>query len=177
VGEPTSPEDLERLQRMIGAGAEQLLGFYARHDGFVLYRDTHSLNFGPASIQAAGLELYRVAEMENHTPIVRDSFDDFVGEDDVNELKSAVAIGESPHSGNYFVFTTKGPKSGSIFFLDHDDWQDDPFAESFDEFLAMICTSPAELLSKKLGCTARYSDGQTTTQWIPREYVPDVERK
>jgi hypothetical protein len=95
-------------------------------------------------------------------------------EADTNHLKTAIAIGESPHSGNYFVMPVEGPHTGKVFFVDHDDWRDDPIAESFDQFLTLVSTSPASLLSETLGCIARYSDGHTDTQWIPLEFLHNV---
>jgi hypothetical protein len=68
--------------------------------------------------------------------------------------------------------TVEGKDTGKVFYINHDDWRDQPFAESFDEFLAHISDSPATLLSEELGCYARYSEGQTDTQWIPIAYTP-----
>lgn len=161
---PASAGDLAHLRQLIPVGAEQLAAFYALHDGCVLYRDTLS--------PAAGVELFRISDMEEQTSSLRRWLDGLEDEYDTNHLKTAIAIGESPHSGNYFAMPAKGPQIGKVFFFDHDDWREEPFAESFDEFLALVSSSPAALLSKTLGCTARYCDGSSNTQWIPTEYLP-----
>jgi hypothetical protein len=166
VRSPASPSDLAKLNQLVPDGAKELLAFYARHDGFVLYRDTLS--------DTAGVELYRVADMETNTKSMREWLEMLDDENDTNALKTAIAIGESPQSGNYFAMPVKGRQIGKVFFVDHDDWRDEPFADSFDQFLAEVSTSPAELLSDRLGCTARYSDGDTDTQWIPLEYLSGI---
>jgi hypothetical protein len=161
---PAPAADLAHLRQLIPAGAEQLATFYALHDGFVLYRDTLS--------PTAGIELFRIADMEEQTSSLRQWLDGLEDEYDTNHLKTAIAIGEPPHSGNYFAMPTRGPQIGKVFFFDHDDWREEPIAESFDEFLSLLSSSPADLLSKTLGCTTRYFDGSSNTQWIPTEYLP-----
>jgi hypothetical protein len=174
VRPPATAADLASLGRLIPAGAEQILAFYAVHDGFILYRDTRILKMGAYSIQAAGVELYRVEEMERNTTQMRKSLATLPDKQDTNGLKTSVAIGGSPHSGNYFAMTVRGPQAGKVFFVDHDDWRQEAFADSFEQFLELICTSPALLLAKTLGCTARYSDGETNSQWIPIEYLENA---
>ncbi len=161
---PASAANLQYLHSLFPKGADQLTAFYAIHEGFVLYGDTLS--------DASGIELFEIADMEEQTDSMRGWLEMLEDEEDDNRLKSAIAIGESPHSGNYFAIPVEGPHLGKVFFVDHDDWDPQPFAETFDEFLALICEAPAKLLSEILGCTARYSDGHTDTQWIPLEYLP-----
>lgn len=166
VRPPALPADLALLRQLIPAGADELLAFYARHDGFVLYRDTLS--------ETAGVELFRVRDMERQTGCLRTWLERLDDGSDINRLKTAIAIGESPHSGNYFAMTVKGRQTGKVFFVDHDDWREEPIANSFDEFLTLVSTSPVTLLSKTLNCIARYSDGHTDSQWIPMEFIPDL---
>ena len=73
--------------------------------------------------------------------------------------------------------TVEGPQTGKVFFVDHDDWREESFADSFDQFLTLVSTAPATLLSETLGCIARYSDGHSDSQWIPIEFLPNVSRE
>jgi hypothetical protein len=73
---------------------------------------------------------------------------------------------EIPQSANYFVID----RAGQVFYADHDDFSTKPIALSFDRFLKMIVDDPPGFLYRR-GCFTRYSDGATSTQWIPREYV------
>ena len=93
--------------------------------------------------------------------------------DDPNGLLRGTAFGVVCHSANYFTFHTAGPHAGTVFYVDHDDWQDKPIAKTFTDFLALILRDPADFLFN-VGCYTRYSDGKTDTQWIPKEYVPDA---
>jgi hypothetical protein len=165
---PASASDLSKLEAMIPSGAEQLLAFYKIHDGVILYKDTVD--------DAEGVELFAVENMEEGTNELREWLDTIEEEDDGNKLKSAIAIGQVPHSGNYFAMPVEGLGVGKVFYVDHDDWSEEPFANSFDEFVDRITTSPAKLLAEDLGCYARYSDGKTEIQWIPEEYFPDVSK-
>ena len=168
VSEPASASALSKLAQMIPIGSEQLLAFYKSHDGLVLYKDTIG--------DAEGVELFSVAGMDGGTNELRQWLDPLEEEDDNNKLKSAIAIGQVPHSGNYFAMPVEGPGVGKVFYVDHDDWREEPFAETFDELVDQIASSPAKLLSEVLGCYARYSDGKTNIQWIPGEFISDVSK-
>ncbi len=88
-------------------------------------------------------------------------------------IPDSLAFAEIPHSANYFTVKTTGPDFGKIFYADHDDFSDDPFANSFGEFLARIVADPAQFLYD-VGCYTRYLDGKSSTQWIPRHYFADA---
>ena len=165
---PASASTLSKLKRMIPTGSDQLLKFYASHDGLILYKDTIG--------DAEGVQLLAVENMDEGTNELREWLDTVEEADDHNKLKTAIAIGQVPHSGNYFAMPVEGPNVGKVFYVDHDDWREEPFSESFDEFVSRIADSPAKLLSEDLGCYARYSDGETEIQWIPEEYFPDVSK-
>ena len=168
LSKPASANALSKLKRMIPVGSDQLLTFYVHHDGLILYKDTIG--------DAEGVQLFAVEEMDAGTNELREWLDMLEDEDDHNKLKSAIAIGQVPHSGNYCAMPVEGPGVGKIFYVDHDDWREEAFSESFDEFLSRIADSPAKLLSEDLGCYARYSDGQTEIQWIPEEYFSDISK-
>lgn len=168
VAAPASAKSSSKLKQMIPVGSDQLLKFYASHDGLILYKDTIG--------DAEGVQLFAIEEMEEGTNELREWLDMFDDADDRNKLKSAIAIGQVPHSGNYFAMPVEGERVGKVFYVDHDDWREEPFSESFDEFVIRIADSPAKLLSEDLGCYARYSDGETEVQWIPQAYFPDVSK-
>lgn len=162
---PASATALARLEKLVPRGSQQLLAFYAQHDGCVLFKDRRS--------ETAGIELFRISRMKSATASMYDWLDMLDEEEDTNRLKSAIAIGEVPQSGNYFAMPVEGRQTGKVFYVDHDDWRDEPLARSFNAFLGLLTQSPAQLL-EDLGCYARYSDGKTETQWIPVEYLRDV---
>jgi len=165
---PASNDAVAKIQEMLGSHASQLLPFFRKHDGFVLYRDTLS--------DAAGIELLPVAEWQLASDGMRDLLEYLADdpESDPDHIYTGVAIGEVPHSGNYFVVPIEGPSAGKVFYANHDGWYESPFAENFDEFLAHVTREPARLLAEEVGCYTRYSDGKTDTQWIPEEYFDDV---
>ncbi len=84
-------------------------------------------------------------------------------------VSDALVLAEIPESANYFTVKTDGPDTGMVFYVDHDDFSEDPFATSLDEFLDRISSNPANFLYD-VGCNTRYSDGKTSTQWIPKNY-------
>ena len=83
-----------------------------------------------------------------------------------------VVFGEIPHSANYLVLQPDGNQAGKVFYADHDDFKTEAMAPSFEDLLTMIVDDPPGFLYQ-CGCFTRYSDGKTTIQWIPKEYVPD----
>jgi len=168
VPDAASTSDLSKLKQMIAVGSEELLEFYGEHNGLILYKDTIG--------NAEGVELFAVENMADGTAELRSWLDMGGGAADYNNLKTAIAIGQVPHSGNYFAMPVEGPGVGKVYYVDHDDWREDPYAKSFNEFVIRITSSPAKLLSEDLGCYARYSDGTTNIQWIPIEYLPDISK-
>jgi hypothetical protein len=160
---------LANLRRTIPTGSEPLIAFYRKHNGCVLYRDTLSA--------AAGIELFAIENMAAQTEEMYEWLQSLDDEADINHLRTAVAIGHVPESGNFFAVPIEGEKAGMVFYVDHDDWREEPFANSFDEFMDRITISPAKLLSEDLGCCTRYSDGETDTQWIPIEYFGDIDAR
>jgi hypothetical protein len=138
---------------------------YAQHDGCLLYCDTLS--------ETVGVELFSIAEMRAQTAEMYQWLKTLDEGADTNRLKTSIAIGQAPQSGNFFAVPVQGASVGMVFYVDHDDWREEPFAKTFEQFLSQVSTSPVKLLSETLGCYARYSDGSSDTQWIPLEYIPD----
>jgi hypothetical protein len=162
---PATPEDLAYLRRILPLPSDQVAKFYMKHDGCLLYCDTLS--------ETAGIEIYRIAEIPTRTVEMYEWLTNLESAADSNRLKTSIAIGEAPQSGNHFAMPVEGAKAGCVFYIDHDDWREEPFAATFDQFLERISTSPVRLLAEDLGFYARYSDGQSDKQWIPIEYTAD----
>jgi hypothetical protein len=100
-----------------------------------------------------------------------ESLSGFVAGEDPDQILNGVPFAHVPHSGNYFVMPVSGPNAGKVFYADHDGGYESAFAQGFNDFVFRITTDPASLLSDELGCYTRYSDGKTSTQWIPKELV------
>jgi len=152
-----------------GAGADQFVEFYRRHDGVRLFAKLHS--------DDAGIAFFPLSDWEAATDELRKGW--------LSDLESETAFpaasgewwvfGESPRSGNVFVWFTTGPNAGSIFYFDHDDFraQGEPMAADLSDFLGQIVRDPAEFLHR-IGCFLRFMDPNTYVELIPSEYVPDV---
>ena len=137
---------------------------YAAHNGFVLYQDELS--------EAAGVEVFPIAEWDQAGDDLREwlTIADLTPENDPDHILTSVVFATAPRSGNYFVVAVEGPSAGMIFYVNHDGWYESPFADDFADFITRVTSDPARLLSTELGCYARYSDGKTSTQWIPVSY-------
>ena len=166
---PTDPSNRILIQELLGAHSAQALAFYERHDGGVLYLQRD---------EAAGIAVLPVADWKEATEDMR-RMCEFLSEDpaaDPDHILSGIAFGAVPGSGNYFVMPIEGPTAGKIFYADHDGWYESAFSDDFNGFLAEVTRNPAQLLSEKLGCYTRYSDGMTDTQWIPTEFFEDISK-
>ena len=85
-------------------------------------------------------------------------------------FSSGVVVGQIPHSANYFVIGTTGEDSGKIFYMDHDDFVEEPIANDAESLIDGFLADTAQFLFDR-GCYTRYSDGKTNRQWIPKHYV------
>jgi hypothetical protein len=163
---PASPVELSQLKEQLGACSTDLANCYVRHNGFVLYRDTLS--------DTAGVEVLPVRgwakATERWQQQVQDRMDDEQDEQ-LAPLLSCMVFGLVPRSGNFFTIQTSGPESGHIFCTDHETMALEQFAPDFGKFVVRIISNPVRLLAKELGCFARYSDGVSSTQWIPEEAI------
>lgn len=154
---------------------KSLVTFYQSHNGATLYVDTRK-NW--AGFTTRGIYLAPVGEW----PGLGSHASEWLGslsEDEKNELvpawtNNAVVFAEVPNSGNYFILGVEGEHHGKIFYFDHDGFEFEFFAQSFEEFLQKITSDPAKML-QDLGCYARYGDGRTSIQWIPEEYLSGMQ--
>ena len=160
------PADLTAVQLIreyLGPDADRFVELYSEHDGLTLYRDHKG--------DAEGLRLYTAEDWEPRTQEMKDGFSamGFAPDECPSGVLDSLAFGEIPHSGNYFSVKVSGPDRGSIFYADHDDFTDTAFAKTLEEFLTRIVDDPAQFLYD-VGCYTRYSDGKSSTQWIPKQF-------
>lgn len=165
--EPATADDLQQLRDWLGSHADQFIQLYSLHNGLTLYEDTVG--------DAEGVCLYPIEDWQDQTEDMKSQFEEMGLEPDEQPtgVNNALAFAEIPHSGNYFTVKISGPDTGKIYYADHDDFDDEPFAESLADFVARIVADPPQFLYD-VGCYTRYSDGKTSTQWIPKEFVANA---
>lgn len=167
LGRPATAEALAQLESQLGSAGTVIRDLYAIHDGMTLYRDTKS--------DAAGFELFQIADLPMQTREMRESMEAMGMELDEMPgwFSSGVVVGQIPHSANYFVIGTTDDESGQIFYLDHDDFIEEPIAENMESLMASLLADPAQFLYDR-GCYTRYADGKTDRQWIPKQYLNEA---
>lgn len=167
LGKPASTEALAQLDSQLGDAGVVIRDLFAKHDGMTLFCDTKS--------DAAGFELFPIADWASQTAEMRESME-AMGLDS-GEMSgwftSGVVVGQIPHSANYFVIGTTGDDAGKIFYMDHDEFVEEPIAEDAACLIDAVVADPAQFLYDR-GCYTRYSDGKTNRQWIPKQYVMEA---
>lgn len=168
VGQPGSAKVMASVTPLC-SDVPGLKHFVEHHDGVLLYRDTKS--------DAAGIAFHGAQDWPSRTEEMRESMAAMGFEEGgmPDWFHRGLVFGEIPHSGNYFVIQLRGADAGRVYYCDHDDFRTEPLAESFEDFLALVVTTPAEFMYQ-CGCYTRYSDGKSDIQWIPKEYVADYRR-
>lgn len=164
LGKPATPEALAHLDSQLGDASVMIRQLYAMYDGLTLYCDTKS--------DAAGFELFQIADWPMRTAEMQEAVEAMGLDPDEMPgwYSSGVVVGQIPHSGNYFVVGRTDDESGKLFYMDHDDFIEEPIAENAESLIAALLADPAQFLYDR-GCYTRYSDGTTNQQWIPKEYV------
>jgi hypothetical protein len=157
---PASSGDLKVLRSMLGKHAPQFEAFYSKHDGFQLYKDPHA--------DMTGIEAIEIKDWKKATEFMRRMVGEVPPDDDPAQVLSGVAFATALQSNNFFVMTVTGPMAGKIFYANHEDWNQNVFAESFARFLDRVIEEPISLFSS-LGGSMRYSDGAGCKQWIATE--------
>lgn len=162
--EPATPAELEKLQSWLGRQSEPFVNLYSHHNGLTLYEDSIG--------DAVGLWLYPLGIWHEQSENMKSQFEamGIAPEEFPTGVLDTLAFGEIPHSANFFTVRMQGPSAGQIFYVDHDDFTDEPIAKSLDEFLNRIVVDPAQFLYD-VGCYTRYADGKTKRQWIPKQYI------
>ncbi len=175
---PASAEALAEIESLLGEAGEPFKQLYGYHNGMVLYCDSQPTKAPflgerqkESVFYAAGVQFYPVEEWPARSEDMRDQMG-WLEDSMPSWLKEGVAFGEIPHSANFFVVGV-GEDADKIFYADHDDFRESPIAENLGELLDRIRTDPAAFLYER-GCYTRYSDGNTDTQWLPKEYVSNV---
>jgi hypothetical protein len=171
------PADVTALGRIPDVpGADAARRFYGSHDGGLLYTAKGSMvdQGGPEE----GIEIFPLHEWAARTQETVDFWNDSEYADD--EMPYArndfIAIAHSRGASTYIHWVVRGPNVGNVYW-----WAttippgaaDPPLANSFEEFIDIICTKPVYFLNDLLYCYTRFSDGKTDTQWIPKRYIAD----
>jgi hypothetical protein len=172
INPPAETQALAVIDRLLNHVGASFGDFYGKHDGLVMYEDTNDTQWSGGRYRVAGLAFFCLADWQSKSDQMRKDLIDmgYEEEDMPSWFAKGVAFAEIPGSGNYFVVQGPGEDEGKIFYADHDAFDSDPVALSFEEFLSYIIANPADFLYQ-FGCYTRYSDGNSKTQWIPKEYV------
>jgi hypothetical protein len=70
------------------------------------------------------------------------------------------------------MMPTKGDESGKVFLFDHDGFEFVEMGADLGAFVEKITTVNDDLMQSIPGHT-RYSDGESETQWLAKEYLYD----
>ena len=165
------------LKMHLAATFESMRSFYKKHDGVLMYVDSQLTIWSGGKFHDAGIAFFPVREWRRQTKRMREllSWSGW-GEESLSDwMRHGIVFGEIPHSSNYLVMQTVGADAGKVFYSEHEEHETDVLAISFDELLGKIIESPAEFLDR-IGDFARYSDGKTDIQWIPKRYVADTQK-
>lgn len=172
INSPADSMALSTIDLLLGASANAIKQFYAKHDGVLMYEDSQLKRWSAGTYRAAGIKFFRVNEWREESEEMRRSLVSMGwDEKDMPDwLRQGIAFGEIPQSANYFVIYPSSGSAAKVYYADHDDFQPNAIADSFEEFLRGILDDPADFLYR-MGCYTVYSDGKTNIEWIPRHYV------
>jgi hypothetical protein len=166
---PLDDQALARLVGQLGDDLDQVPAFYRRWGSAHLYCDSRS-----------SASAFYIAPPE-HWPGLHQDFMDWVDNLEPDEaaeyvppwVADAVTFAAVPRSGNYYLLALSGEQRGRVFEFEHDGFEFIEVSPDFASFIAHLCTVDAALIRTIRGHT-RYSDGQTTTQWLAEEYLFDT---
>lgn len=154
---PATPSAIQELRQLTVEAGEEIERFYSLHDGGILFAEDRG--------EECGFEFYSVSAFASELAGLKEFFDP---EDEWPEYWWDVVAFAGPYmSADRFGLRVKGPDAGRVYFLQHDDFREDPIADSYDSFLALIAEDPAKLMFE-CGCYTRYARGG-----IPIVFVPD----
>jgi hypothetical protein len=83
-------------------------------------------------------------------------------------IDDALVIGEEPHTGNYFLVPTKGPKAGSVYLFDHDGFEFSQEASTLIKFVEKML-DPSNRDLSMIATHMRFAEGDRMVQWWIRE--------
>lgn len=171
---PADAAALDRIPNVPGADAAR--SFYRSHDGGLLYtaRGLMAAHGGPDE----GIELFPLHEWDARTQETIDFWNESEYADDEMPYgrRDFVAMAHARGASTYIHWVVRGPNAGKVYW-----WattmppevNDPPLANSFEEFIDIVCTNPVHFLNDLLFCYTRFSDSKTDTQWIPKRYIAD----
>lgn len=200
VGKPASASALKQLNARLGEIAAAPAAFYAEVNGALLMRDSPDIGSpaqpGPRVDTdalttylnsawsdevpgAAGFALYPIEQWEDSTESLLAWYEALLeGDPDYDPekgeyawLKHATSIGQVIHSADHFVLVSSGPYAGKVLFTDHETLEADVFADSFDEFIGLICGDTSWFLQRVLS-DWRFFD-ESGEQWVPEAWMEE----
>ncbi len=162
LAKPASRADLAQARKLVGDTNNQLLEFYSRSNGLILFEQPETgeavLHLLPIrSWQRRTLKFQREASSANG-PVS-------------GNMAAAIVIGEPPQSANYLVVLKSGPGAGAVCIYDHETLGLKKLASSFEGFLKLLArANPVELTNDVFGCFARFTNPTTKGEAPPVEY-------
>jgi hypothetical protein len=163
---PANESEIQEIRDRMKEHSLEVIEFYKKYGGIDFHRESEN--------GASTLCIHPVQNWDELYSEVSEWFE-MIDEDELDEsgidwLESCVVFAEVPSSGNYFLIPTAGSEQGKVIYQDHDGFEPEVYANSFNEFLVKFLSQPIEQVDH-LGCYTRYSDGKTNKQWIPVEIV------
>lgn len=163
---PLGVAQLEQLKRLFPE-IPQLAEFYAHYGSIRLFVDP--IGGDSAFFVASPDEWHGLKKLfETWTDLLDEEEEDMLPD----WLDNYLTIGEIPTSGNYVLMPTKGEHTGKVFLFDHDGFEFVERGADLGAFIQRISTVDDALVEEIPGHT-RYSDGETDTQWLAKEYLYD----
>lgn len=167
---PLDEDSLNQLALQIG-NLSFVLAFYRTWGSLRLFRGCYPIP------QLGRPSAYYIAPPVAWEEL-RESVDDWWSQLDEDERDDILpdwssdyaVIGEVPNSGNYFLLVLKGQDRGKVYEFEHDGFEFIERGTNFEDFLNVLARTDPKSLAQ-IGGHTRYGDGQTSTQWVPREYA------
>ena len=150
---------------LLSEAPESLRSFFSEFGSLRLYCDAHSSSSAfylarPsewAQLQQEFLNWIRMLSADGQSMVP-------------DWVEDCVVFGEIPETGNYLIMPRQGPEAGKVYLFDCQAFDFVEEAPDLSAYLLAI-TTPDEALYEKIRQHTRYSDGETATQWLVREYA------
>ena len=144
--------------------------FFAAHDGALLFTD--------ADTRTEGVTIFSISEWAGRTAQMVESWvDGEYSDDDMPYGRNDfIAFAHSRGASSHIHWVTRGPRTGAVYWWPWampPDRDAPPVTTDFGEFLRLLYERPVYFFNKVMLCYARFSDGRTSTEWMPSRYVPD----
>lgn len=163
---PACDSEIQDIKDRLKEHSLEFIEFYRRYGGISFHSEC-----------ANGASTLCVHPVQNWDRLFSEMAEWFemVDEDELEEsgidwIENCIVFGEVPNSGNYFLMPLTGSENGKVIYQDHDGFEPEVYANSFNDFLVKFLSQPIEQV-ERLGCYTRYSDGKNQKQWMPVEII------